>query len=295
MVETSCERLKDILVELKALINKKDANNEDYKRFFSKWKIPYKSNLETKIKDECVKYNILGGGNFMGIDQDCVKATKELCMKISPRKFDPDNTPDHLIPAAYKKCYREFGPYLIDNTQINSAVVSQECKVNTILGDPELTNNKELAIAIAMILADRIINCNPDANNIFYDSFSSAEKINSFSTCINSVLSEQTNYLKGCRISNKTMKNLNDVVQNCIIKNSFDRSKPIDEEQESIEQPPYIPSIRIIPTQTPISTPSPKQTPAPKYEFLIKNTIIFVVVNAVIIFFMFVAKIALKK
>jgi hypothetical protein len=288
----SCERLKNILEELKVLINNKNAKNEDYKSFFSKWNIPYSSNLESKIKDECAQFNVLAGGNYMGIDQDCVKATKELCMKMSPRKFDPDKTPEHLRPAAYNRCYREFGPYLIDNTQINTAVVSQECRVNTILGDPELTNNQELAIAIAMILSDRIINCNPDANNIFYDSFSSAENIKSFSTCINSVVSEQSNYLKGCRLSNKKMTNINDIVQNCIIKNSFDRSKPIAVNEESIGQPTNRPRMTSIPTQTPIPISTPTPTPAPKHEFLIKNTIIFVVANVVIIFFMFVVKLA---
>ena len=300
----SCERLKNILTELKLLINNEKANNQNYKDFFQKWNIPYNSNLEKKINDNCGSWNIQVGTNVMEIDQNCVKATKELCMKLAKRKFNPDTTPENLWPSDYKKCYWEFGPRLINNTQTNLSTVQSECRINTILGDPELTNNRELAVSVAMILSDRIINCDPNAVNAYYDAFSTNEKINSFSTCINSTLSEQQNYLKGCRLANKKQQNVNDVVQNCLIKTSFDRvtKKPVEVEDQKKSKQESTPSQLINPTLPEISqsiTPIPIYTPTPQplknNDFMFKNTVIFGVVNVIIILLMLFVKKFFKR
>ena len=304
----SCERLKNILNDLKLLIDNKDATNLSYKDFFQKWNIPYKSDLQKKITDNCTNWNVVSGTNVILIDPQCVEDTKKLCKSASKslqlqifKDFDHDTWDENRWPADYRECYWEFAPYANNITQINDARVQQECRVNTILGDPELTNNKELAASVAMILAKRIIKCDPNAKNEFYDSFSSTERINSFSTCVNSVVSEQQNYLKGCRLANKVQKNVNDVVQNCLIKTSFDRTPPTQPPTQRPTTTP-IPTIRptlrptTLPIQqiTPTSMPTPASTPTPKpnenRNFMIDNTIKFVVGNIAVIMLMFLFK-----
>ena len=298
----SCERLKNILTELKTLINNKDANNENYKTFFQKWNIPYKSDLEKKITDNCASWNVQSGSNVMEVDPKCVEATKELCSAMSKslklpifKDFDPDTWDEKRWPSDYRNCYWEFAPYLINNTQTNSSIVQSECRINTILGDPELTNNKELAAAVAMILTKRIVSCDPKAINEYYDAFSSSEKINAFSTCVNSVVSEQQNYLKGCRLSNKVQKNVSDIVQNCLITTSFDRESkvPVEEQIKPIQVSTTRPTINpILPetTQTPIPIPILTHQPIENKDFMVKNTIIFIVSNFIIIFLMVIIK-----
>ena len=296
----SCERLKNILTDLKTLINNKNANNQNYKDFFQRWNIPYKSNLEKKINDNCASWNVQSGINIMEIDPECVEATKELCSAMSKslklpifKDFDHDTWDERRWPSDYRNCYWEFSPYLIDNTQTNLSTVQSECRINTILADPELTNNKELAASVAMILTKRIISCDPNARNEFYDAFSSSEKINSFSTCVNSVVSEQQNYLKGCRIANKVQKNVSDIVQKCLITTSFDREIKVPQQEQ-------IKPIQVFTTRPTINsrlpeftqTPIPIQTlqPIENKDFMLKNTIIFVVTNFVIIILMFLLK-----
>jgi len=305
----SCERLKNILTELKVLIDNKNATNQTYKDFYQKWGIPYKSNLEKKITDTCANWNVITGTNIIQIDPQCVEDTKKLCRSASKslrlpifKDFNHDTWDERRWPADYRECYWEFAPYANNITQMNDARVQQECRVNTILGDPELTNNQELAASVAMILAKRIINCDPAAKNEFYDSFSSSEKINAFNTCVNSVVSEQQNYLRGCRLANKVQKNVNDVVQNCLIKTSFDRPQPTQRPtqqptQRPTQQPTQQPTQKPTPTQTqtPTQTPTPTPTQTPKptenRNFMIENTIKFVVGNIALIFLMFVIKI----
>ena len=304
----SCERLQNILNELKTLIDNKNATNQSYKDFFQKWNIPYKSDLQKKITDNCTNWNVITGTNVIKIDPQCVEDTKKLCRAASKslrlpifKDFNHDTWDENRWPADYRECYWEFAPYANNITQINDARVQQECRVNTILGDPELTNNQELAASVAMILAKRIIKCDPNAKNEFYDAFSSSERINSFSTCVNSVVSEQQNYLKGCRLANKVQKNVNDVVQNCLIKTSFDRQQPTQQPTQRPTQrptftPTSIPTQQVTATPTPIPTQTPTPTPKPteNRNFMIDNTIKFVVGNIVIIFLMFIFKIFIR-
>ena len=108
--------------------------------------------------------------------------------------------------------------------------------------------NKELAIVVAMILADQEMKCKPCEINDFTYKFGTNEKILSINRCLNTALSEQKNYMRGCRYSNRRQENISDLVSNCIIESTF--GKPVSE-----RPPNRIPPNTIPPNNQPDNLP----------------------------------------
>ena len=217
----SCDNLKRMQTELKALINNVKTTSEEYKTFYVKYGIPYKNKVEAEINNYCGNIVSQVGSNVIKIEPQCVKDAQELCMAIHnvPREV-VDGDPN-LIPWYFRDCYEKYGPYANQNIQTNVSTIKSECTVNTILNDPELNNNKEMAVVVAMILADQEINCKPDDKNSYFYDFGTKENILSINRCLNMALSEQKNYLSGCRFSNKRQENINDLINNCRIKTTI--------------------------------------------------------------------------
>jgi hypothetical protein len=211
----SCERLKNIQTELLALVNNPNANNEDYKAFYAKYNIPYTNDVEKKIIDSCATIIAQFAENTMEIPQECIDSTKKLCLAI-----DPNGQGSWY----YDECFKKYGPYLISNFQLNDSTIISNCKINTILGDPALANDKTLGIVVAMIMGDRLITCDPSSTNDFTDTFGSDEKIKAFNDCLNSSLVNQKNYISGCRLQNKIQKNISDNIDTCIINTTLSQT-----------------------------------------------------------------------
>jgi len=226
----SCEKLKTMQSELKELINNNNTTNQQYENFYEKYNIPYKNKVESEIRDNCGKISAQSGVNIIKIDPKCIKNAEELCMKIhnvSRERVDGD---PNLLPWRYRDCYDKYGPQIIGVTQTNFSDIKSACTVNTVLNDPELINNKEMAIVVAMILADQEIKCKSTENNDYFYNFGTTQNILSINRCLNMALSNQKNYMSGCRFSNKRQENISDLVNNCIIKTTI--GNPTDETNE---------------------------------------------------------------
>jgi hypothetical protein len=294
----SCEGLKTIQNELKALIDNNNTTSEEYENFYKRYGIPLSNKVESELIKTCDEINIQGGTNIIKILPSCVKTTEELCMAIHnvPREII-DGDP-RLIPWQFIDCYEKYGPYANFNEQRNFSSIKSICKVNTILNDPELNNNKEMAIVVAMILADQEIKCNPNDNESYFYKFGTKEKISSISKCVNSALSSQLNYLDGCRFSNKRQTNINDLINNCIINTTI--GKPTNTTTPSVSSPDYVPpdiSQYIPPSRSTIfsntsttpsnintTTPAPIKTTTPAPIDNTQNMIIVVVIILAAIF-----------
>lgn len=258
----ACENLKIMQTELKALINNKNTTSEEYNNFYIKYGMNYKNKVETEIKNSCGNITAVGSDNVIKIEPDCVIIAEELCMAIHnvPREVVDGNP--NLIPWYFRDCYEKYGPYAINNIQSNLSSIKSECAVNTILNDPELNNNKEMAIVVAMILADQEIKCKPDDKNNYFYNFGTKENILSINRCLNMALSEQKNYLSGCRFSNKRQENISDLVNNCIIKTTIGNPVNITPSNTPSNIPPDYtqPDISPIFTNTVPSYTTPQNT-----------------------------------
>jgi hypothetical protein len=247
----TCEKLKIMQTELKKLIKNKNTTNKEYEAFYDKYGIPYKNKVEAEIKNSCGDNSALGGVNTIKILPECVKNAEELCMAIHnvPREVVDGNP--NLIPWYFRDCYEKYGPYANFNEQSNLSSVNSDCTVNTVLNDLELNNNKEMAIVVAMILAEQEIKCNPNESSDYFYNFGTTENISSINRCLNTALSEQRNYLDGCRFSNRRQENISQIVNNCITNTTI--GNPVN--PTPIKPPDYIQ-----PDISPIFT-----NPAPSY------------------------------
>jgi hypothetical protein len=231
----SCEKLKKIQYELKAILDNKNSTNQDFKNFYDRWGIKYSYKLETNIKDSCTDLGGYYAENTAEIPQECVDNTRKLCLKIDPEGKGSWN---------YDECMRKYAPYLKNIYQSNINIRSNECLINTILGDPELAANQNLGVVVGMILAERTINCNSRDINNYNDTFETDEKIKIINECFNSSIVEQKNYLTGCRLANKTQININENVNKCLITTNLAATKP----PTVTSQPPNTTIIPTIPT-----------------------------------------------
>jgi len=204
----SCERLKNMQTDLKAILNNKNSTIQNYKDFYKKYNIPYSSNFETSIQNSCSVVEASSQYNQIQIPTECMDVTKKLCLALYP---DGPQTWD------YERCLDKYRPYLKNIYQTNESRLSQECIFNTMLGDPVLAANHELGVLFALILDERIINCDPRDINNYNDNFSSEQKIKVINECLKTSIVEQKNFLSGCRLANKTQININDNVSKCLI------------------------------------------------------------------------------
>jgi hypothetical protein len=288
----SCERLKNMQIELQSLINNKNTTKDQYKSFYEKYGIPYTNVVQEEIKNTCDKITAQGSSSILRIDPECVKNTEELCMAIHnvPREV-VDGDP-RLLPWYYRECYDKYGPEAKYNIQTNFSAIKSDCTVNTILNDPNLNNDKEMAIVVAMILADQEIRCKPDEKNSYFYDFGTKEKILSINKCLNAALTKQQNYMSGCRFSNKRQENISDLVNNCIIKTTIGAPTGETINLPSLESPNFTlpdtqpffsnqPSIRNTPSPTNsfnTTTPAPINTTTPAPKDTTMNMIIVVVI-----------------
>lgn len=210
-----CEKLKNMQTELRAILDNTNSTIEDYKRFYDKYNIKYSSSLEKEVKDYC---SIISGAiqiNVAKIPQECIDNAKRLCLKLYP--YGPETWD-------YERCMDEYGPYLENIYQTNQSRDVQECIFNTMLGDTELAQNAELGVLFSLILDGQIINCDERDYYNFNEIFSSQEKIKVINECLKTSIVEQRNFLKGCRLANKTQININDNISKCLISTSQKRS-----------------------------------------------------------------------
>jgi hypothetical protein len=255
----SCERLKNMQIELRSLINNKNATKDQYESFYKNNGILYTNVVQEEIKNTCDKITAQGSSNFLRIDPECVKNTEELCMAIHKVPREVVDGDPRLLPWYYRECYDKYGPEAKYNIQTNFSAIKSDCTVNTILNDPKLNNDKEMAIVVAMILADQEIRCKPDEKNSYFHDFGTKEKILSINKCLNAALTKQQNYMSGCRFSNKRQENISDLVNNCIIKTTI--GAPTG---EIINIPSFEPPNLTLPDISPIFTnPASSYTTTP--------------------------------
>ena len=296
----SCERLKNIQKEIKALLDNPNAKNEDYKNFYAKYGIPYSNKVEVEIQNNCGVINAQIAENTIQVPKECVESTKKLCLLM----YEDGS-------YNYNQCMKKYGPVVNNNYQSNISNITTTCATNTILGDPELAANKNLGVVVAMIMADRIINCNPNEINNYYDSFSSEEKIKAINECVNSSIVEQKNYLKGCRVSNKLQQNISENIDTCIIKTKIAETEPPKPTTQSpttqlpITQPP---KTQPPTTQPPTTQPPTTQPPTTKITTRIQTTPItttptpnnidllpFIIIGSVLVFIIIIVILKIKK
>ena len=268
----SCERLKNIQTEIKAIIDNPNSTNEDYKKFYAKYGIPFKNKVEVEIQNNCGAINAQIAENTIEVPESCVESTRKLCLAM-----------DSEGPGSwrYEQCMNKYGPNVKNNYQSNISNINTTCVTNTVLGDPELAANKNLGIVVAMTMADRLIKCNPNEINNFFDTFGSDEKIKIINECFQESIVEQKNYLKGCRVSNKLQQNISEVINECIINTQVAPPAPttpvpstpqVTEPPKIITEAPIIQQITITPQ--PITTQQPTTTLQPTTPLLTSQPII---------------------
>jgi hypothetical protein len=222
----TCDKVKKIHLELKELIKNSKTTSEEYKNFYKKHGIPYNNNVEVTIENNC-GYSIgQSSENIIEIPEECVDKTKAMCLKIGP---------DGKGSFKYDNCLRRYGPKISDIYQSNTGNTNSSCIINNILADPKLAADKNMALVVAMIMADREVDCNPNNENSFYDTFNNEEKIQAINTCINLGTLEQKNYLSGCQVSNVLQNNISNSIDKCKINLTISDPNP-----KEITQPPRI-------------------------------------------------------
>jgi hypothetical protein len=119
----SCERLKNIQTEIKALLDNPNAKNEDYKKFYAKYGIPYSNKVEVEIQNNCGVINAQIAENIIEVPKECVESTKKLCLIMD--KEGPGSW-------KYEQCMRKYGPVIKNIYQSNISNITTTCATNTI-------------------------------------------------------------------------------------------------------------------------------------------------------------------
>jgi hypothetical protein len=285
----SCEKIKNMQIDLKKILDNNNSTIEDYKAFFNKYNIAYSNNFELNIQNFCTIISGTIQQNRIVIPQDCIDNTKKLCLSLYP---DGPDTWD------YERCLEKYGPYLTNIYQTNQSINTQECILNTMLGDPILNANHELGVLFALILDNRIVNCDSKDINNYNDIFSTDQKIKVINECLKTSIVNQKNFLSGCRLANKTQININNEVSKCLIsttqttappKSSMPQQVPTTTQPTNTIQPTTmqqttIKPIEIQPTTTKLLTKL-TTTPAPTTT---NNNLILI---AIVVFSLFIISI----
>ena len=202
----SCQKLQIMQNELNAILNNKNAVSNDYNTFFNKWGINYKNNTSVKNIAQCTGINAAIGSNNLEITQSCVDEVKNLCLSLDSNGEGS---------RAYDNCMKLYRPTLSNINQSNKNTITSNCVVSSILKDPILSKNKELALLLNMDLAKYKINCNDYKIN---NSLSSDDKTISVSDCLSYNIANQQNIISACYVSDVIQNNISNIISDCIIK-----------------------------------------------------------------------------
>jgi len=203
----SCEKLQMMQNELNIILDNNNATSTDYNNFFNKWNIDHTINTSETNLARCTQMNAATGSNKVEIPQACTDAAKNLCLSVDNKGKGS---------STYDKCWQIYRPTISNINQSNKNKITSNCMVTSILKDPILAANKELALLLNLKLAENKINCDSKINS-FKNALSSDNSVISVSDCINTNVVGQQNIISACNVSDVIQKNISDIISNCII------------------------------------------------------------------------------
>ena len=197
-------------------------NSQQKKLFFEKYGINVNLTDIQKIENDCGYLVSNLGTNIIEIPPECGQLITNLC-----KDFENDN-------VKYNQCVRNLRPKIINVTQTNKSLISNNCVLNNYI---ELIKNDPSAKNILFAIQQKI-NDDTKGNSSYCNDLNinvnSQKYLESHNSCINSSIVNQSNYLSACYADKITQENYNDEYKICMIRNGvFNGNNVIDNNDNS--------------------------------------------------------------
>jgi hypothetical protein len=214
MSVNNCNRIKEMLTELKPIVDKVPMDQNKFKEFMTKYNL---GNSETILNNIgiCSSVAVNIGDNIVSVPRECVTTVERACRLEEERGVN------------YQECYKKYRPSIRNITQDNVATVDQICNITSLLRDESVQRNTQLALLLKLLLGNVNVSCEQGVANSFTFLNNNLNSVDVLNNCLNESFLIQQNKLNVCYADGVYQENIANIIQNCIVKSNIESGTPV--------------------------------------------------------------------
>jgi hypothetical protein len=214
MSSNDCNKIKEMLKELKPIVEKVPMDQNKFKEFITKYNL---GNSETMLNNIgiCSSVAVNISDNIATIPNFCVPRVERKCRLDEEKGYN------------YQECFKKYRPSMKNVTQINDVTVDQQCNIKSLLKDDSVQKNTQLALLLKLLLGKSDISCEQGVANSLSFISEDLKSIDVLNNCLNESFVLQRNNIDLCYADGIYQKNVANVIQECSIESKVQSGTPV--------------------------------------------------------------------
>ena len=214
MSVNNCNRIKEMLTELKPIVDKVPMDQNKFKEFMTKYNLGSSETILNNI-GICSSVAVNIGDNIVSVPRECVTTVERACRLEEERGVN------------YQECYKKYRPSIRNITQDNVASVDQRCNITSLLRDESVQRNTQLALLLKLLLGNVNVSCEQGIANSFSFLNNNLNSVDVLNNCLNESFLIQQNKLNVCYADGVYQENIANIIQKCSIKSNIESGTPV--------------------------------------------------------------------
>jgi len=214
MSVNNCNKIKEMLTELKPIVDKVPMDQNKFKEFMRKYNLGSSETILNNI-GICSSVAVNIGDNVVSVPRECVTTVERACRLEEERGIN------------YQECYKKYRPSIRNITQDNVATVDQVCNITSLLRDESVQRNTQLALLLKLLLGNVNVSCEQGVANSFTFLNNNLNSVDVLNNCLNESFLIQQNKLNVCYADGVYQKNIANIIQNCSVKSNIESGTPV--------------------------------------------------------------------
>lgn len=214
MSVNNCNKIKEMLTELKPIVDKVPMDQNKFKEFMRKYNLGSSETILNNI-GICSSVAVNIGDNVASVPRECVTTVERACRLEEERGVN------------YQECYKKYRPSIRNITQDNVATVDQVCNITSMLNDESVQRNTQLALLLKLLLGNVNVSCEQGVANSFTFLNNNLNSVDVLNNCLNESFLIQQNKLNVCYADDVYQKNIANIIQNCSVKSNIESGTPV--------------------------------------------------------------------
>ena len=214
MSVNNCNRIKEMLTELKPIVDKVPMDQNKFKEFMTKYNLGSSETILNNI-GICSSVAVNISDNVVSVPRECVTTVERACRLEEERGVN------------YQECYKKYRPSIRNITQDNVASVDQRCNITSLLRDESVQRNTQLALLLKLLLGNVNVSCEQGVANSFSFLNDDLKSIDVLNNCLNESFLIQQNKLNVCYADGVYQENIANIIQKCSVKSNVESGTPV--------------------------------------------------------------------
>lgn len=214
MSGNDCNKIKEMLKELKPIVEDIPMDQNKFKKFITKYKL---GNSETMLNNIgiCSSVAVNISDNIIKVPSFCVPRIEHACRLEEEKGYN------------YQECFKKYRPSLKKITQTNDVTIDQQCNIKSLLKNDSVQKNTQLALLLKLLLGKSDISCDQGVANSLSFINKDLKSIDVLNNCLNESFMLQQNNIDRCYADGIYQENIANIIQECSIKSDVQSGIPV--------------------------------------------------------------------